>query len=96
MGDSEGELKDGEPLEIRVVRRGNAAHAGGERSYGFILLLLAAVGLFVYMKWFSKSGDDKKSEEKPSVAEVAPGKSASGSGQPGQYDIPIPSETGRQ
>ena len=96
MGNSE-EVKDGESLEIRVVRRGNVVQPSGERSYGFILLLLAALGIFVYMKWFKKTGDDRKSGEKSPAVETAPAKpAASGSGQSGQYDIPIPSESGRK
>lgn len=94
MGNSD-ELKVGEPLEIRVVRRGNIAQPGGERSYGFILLLLAAIGIFVYMKWFNKADGDKKGGERSPAAEIAPGKPASGSGSSGQYDIPIPSESRR-
>ena len=87
------ENKAGEPPGIRVVRRGNIARQGGERSYGFIILLLAAVGILVYMKWFGKSGDGKNGEEGQAAAATAPGKPPSDSGRPGQYDIPIPSET---
>ena len=95
--DNSEEVKAGESLDIRVVRRGNVVQSGGERSYGFILLLLAAIGIFVYMKWFSKAEDGKKSGEKSPAAETAPGKpAASGSVHSGQYDIPIPSESGRQ
>ena len=92
MGKTE-ELNDGEPLEIRVVRRGTVVQSGGERSYGFILLLLAAAGVFIYMKWFNKPGDVKKSEVSQPSAEIAPGKPPTPSGHPVQYDIPIPSET---
>lgn len=96
MGNSE-EVKAGESLEIRVVRRGNVVQPGGERSYGFILLLLAAIGIFVYMKWFNQTGDDRKSRETSPAAETTPSKPAvPGSGQSGQYDIPIPSESGRK
>lgn len=96
MGDSE-EMKAGESLEIRVVRRGNVVQPGGERSYGFILLLLAAIGIFVYMKWFNKTGDERKSGEKSPAVETTPSKpAASGPGRSGQYDIPIPSESGRK
>ena len=96
MGNSE-EVKSGESLEIRVVRRGNVVQPGGERSYGFILLLLAAIGIFVYMKWFNKTEDDRKSGEKSPAVETTPSKPvASGSGRSGQYDIPIPSESGRK
>lgn len=94
MGNSE-EVKGGEPLEIRVVRRGNVVQPGGERSYGFILLSLAAIGIFVYMKWFNKSDEAKKDGGKQPAAAIAPERPASGPNS-GQYDIPIPSESGRK
>ena len=95
MGNSE-EVNAGEPLEIRVVRRGNVVHPEKERSYGFILLCLAAIGIFVYMKWFNKSDDAKKGGENQPAAAIASDRPASGSGRSGQYDIPIPSESGRE
>lgn len=95
MGNSE-EVKAGESLEIRVIRRGNGVQSGGDRSYGFIILLLAAIGIFVYMKWFNKPDEAKKGGEKQPAAAIAPGKPASESGSSGQRDIPIPSESGRK
>ncbi len=88
------ENKDGEPLEIRVVRRGNIVQSGGEKSYGFILLLLVVVGIFVYVKWFKKSGDGTKADGRQPSAEIVPGKPSSAPARPEQHDIPIPSETG--
>lgn len=85
--------KESESLEIRVIRRGNTVQAGGGRSYGFIILALVAIGLFVYMKWFHKPQGAK-----PEIGEVpSPLSPPSGGGLSGgpQFDIPIPSESGR-
>ena len=91
--------KEDESLEIRVIRRGNTVQAGGGRSYGFIILALIAVGLFVYMKWFHKPQDAKSDVGEIPAPQSSPsgGASPSGGGLPSgpQFDIPIPSENGR-